>query len=117
MRARGTTDIPLAPRPDLKQYRKLAKELAAACHTLEADAVRAWAAAWIERLARLQVQSPTPDYVVPGADGRLDWTKIKREVGGIVESARQAHLLDSGERPVTLSDAQLFLARLHGFQS
>ena len=37
--------LPLPPRPNLDQYRKLARDLQQACKSGEANAVRAWAGA------------------------------------------------------------------------
>jgi len=119
MHTRGTDAIPLAPRPSLEQYRKQAKDLVKACRTGDIDAVRAWAADWIERLARLQELTVTPEYVVRGSSSQLNWVHINREVDGILEDARQTRLLDSGTgtTKAPLSEAQLFVARLHGFES
>jgi len=38
--------LPLPPRPNLGQYKKLARGLQAACKSTEPDAVLNWAAAW-----------------------------------------------------------------------
>src|SRR5262245_588611 len=46
--------LPLVPRPNLEQYRKLAKDLATACKSSDGTAVRRWAIRWIDRLAALQ---------------------------------------------------------------
>jgi ankyrin repeat protein len=43
--------LPLAPRPNLEQYRKLAKDLAKACRSADPGAIRQWADDWIARLA------------------------------------------------------------------
>lgn len=118
MHARGTDAIPLAPRPSLEQYRKQAKDLVTACRTGNVGAVRAWAADWIERLARLQSQTVTPEYLVAGSSGHLNRADINREVDGIVEAAHRSRLVapDVG-RKATLSEAQVFIAWLHGFES
>ena len=34
--------LPLPPRPNVEQYRKLAKELVKACRSGDPDAIRAW---------------------------------------------------------------------------
>ena len=118
MRKRGTDAIPLAPRPSLDQYRKQAKDLVRAARTGDPTDVRAWAADWIERLARLQELTATPEYVVKGSPTRLDWKHINREVDGIVEDAHRARLLGTdAEAKPRLTDAQRFLAWLHGFES
>src|SRR5213079_487698 len=54
--------LPLPPRPNLGQYKKLAKDLQGACKTGDIGAIRQWAAHWIETLARLKgtASSSTP---------------------------------------------------------
>jgi hypothetical protein len=44
--------LPLAPRPNLEQYKKLAKDLQEACKSSDPGAIRQWAARWVETLAR-----------------------------------------------------------------
>ncbi len=48
------TVLPLTPRPNLEQYKKLAKDLVRACMSDRQDALRAWAAKWIAASVRLQ---------------------------------------------------------------
>ena len=118
MQTRGTDAIPLAPRPSLEQYRKLAKDLLKASAGGDIEAVRGWARDWIERLARLQGLSPTPEYVVGGEPRHLSWRSIEREGDAITREARDAHLLEPPpEGSTPLARAQLFVARLHGFES
>ena len=42
--------LPFTSRPNLDQYRKLAKELVKACKSDDAGAIRAWTRRWLERL-------------------------------------------------------------------
>jgi hypothetical protein len=57
--------IPLPPRPNLEQYKKLAKDLAEACKTGDSEAIRDWSRLWLEKLARLvDVQGPRPPRLV-----------------------------------------------------
>jgi ankyrin repeat protein len=72
--------IPLPTRPDLDQYKKLAKGLLKACKSGDFGAVREWAARWTRDALPLMT--------------RLRAKKISK-----------------------LADAQLFLARAHGFES
>jgi ankyrin repeat protein len=118
MHVRGTNAIPPAPRPSLAQYRRLAKDLTKVCRTRDTEAIRGWATAWIERLARLQNQTVTPDYLVEGSR-QLDKERINSEVDSIVRDAIDSRLPDGtpDARHPTLSEAQFFLARLHGFES
>ena len=96
MRVRSTDALPLAPRPDLEQYRTLAKDLVKARRSGSRDATREWADAWMTRLARLRGVPVTAE-----------------QTDDILRAIDDARLAD----PVSLSDAQLFIARLHGFQS
>jgi ankyrin repeat protein len=99
--------LPLPPRPDIEQYKKLAKDFQHACKSADPGAVRGWAARWVENLARLQSREITHnlrrqiDYVAERVARR--WQKFKK----------------TNERAVrcTLADAQFFVAREHGFAS
>ena len=119
MQTRYTDAIPLAPRPSLDQYRKLSKELAQAAKSADPAAVRVWATGWIERLARLQGQAPTPEYVDRADPSRLDRRQIEREVETILRDLGRSDLLEpgAGGGAPRLSEAQLVVARLHGFES
>ena len=44
--------LPLPARPNVEQYKKLAKELVKACKS-EPQAIHAWVSEWIRNLARL----------------------------------------------------------------
>ena len=46
--------LPLPARPNLEQYKKLAKDLVKACRSGDPAAIRDWAVRWIEKLAALQ---------------------------------------------------------------
>jgi hypothetical protein len=46
--------LPLPPRPNLEQSKKLAKDFQHACKSADPGAVRDWAARWAETIARLQ---------------------------------------------------------------
>ena len=46
--------LPLPTRPNVEQYKKLAKDLARACKSGDPSAVRRWAVQWMDRLAALQ---------------------------------------------------------------
>jgi ankyrin repeat protein len=94
--------LPLPPRPNLEQYKKLAKDLMKACKAADPQAVRAWAARWVERLVKLSSLAIAPEMPV-----RLD-----RWVDQVEEFARRKMSPDGG-----LSDAQFVIARAHGFES
>src|SRR5215472_1141671 len=46
--------LPLPPRPNFEQYKKLARDFQRACKSSDAGAIRDWAAQWAENIARLQ---------------------------------------------------------------
>ena len=98
--------LPLPPRPDLDQYRTLARELQAASRSADSGAVRAWAERWVASLARLKVWAAAPeprwlDHVTDQIAAR--WRRLQAEHDGAARSA--------------LTAAQFFLARAHGFAS
>ncbi len=76
--------LPLPPRPNLEQYKKLAKELLQAGNSGEPDGIRHWASRWPQHAERLL-------------------NKIAKN--------------HPSGTPWTLSQAQFFLAREHGFAS
>lgn len=93
--------LPLPERPDLEQYKKLAKELLRAANSPDPDAIRSWSANWVQRLVeRTGIQIPSLRVHVDG------WI---RDVATFAHSK----LSDNGK----LSDAQFVLARSHGFPS
>jgi ankyrin repeat protein len=88
--------LPLPPRPDLAQYRKRAKELVKAAGSPDENAVRVWGEDWVQTLARLRAETPSP-FV------RHSYERAVEEI------ERRA-----AER-VSLADAQRLIARAHGF--
>ncbi|HVM44302.1 MAG TPA: ankyrin repeat domain-containing protein [Candidatus Thermoplasmatota archaeon] len=91
--------IPLPPRPDPEQYRKLAKDLHEAARA-GPDAFAEQARRWARALSRLAPEAGVPD---PDAHARAAWERW------------QALAPDAPPRP--LADAQRFVAREHGFAS
>ena len=53
--------LPLPPRPNLEQYKNLARDFQRACKSNNHGAIRDWAARWVENIARLQGQEITPE--------------------------------------------------------
>lgn len=93
--------LPLPPRPDVEQYKKLAKDLQHVCKSDDPDAVRLWAARWVETLARLERREISTE--AEAAWIERHWRKLRESVG---------------ERSdCTLASAQFFIARCHGFAS
>jgi hypothetical protein len=99
--------LPLPPRPNLEQYKKLAKDLVKACKSADTDAMGAWAAKWVETLARLQGLVITRELPV----------RVDRWVAQVEDFARRK-LQDSGQSAkCSLADAQFVIARAHGFEN
>src|SRR5688572_3137621 len=115
LRPRGTDAIPLPPRPQLEQYRKRAKGLVKACQSPDPEAIRAWAQSWLTALADAAAIPTTDDTRAR----RLGRREVDREVNHIVEDAIACELVATAAQaePCTLTDAQLFIARLHDFES
>jgi hypothetical protein len=98
--------LPLPTRPNLEQYKKLAKDLVKASKSQDADAIRAWATKWIETLVRLAGLSITPQMPV----------RIESWVNQVTDFARRKMATSKGSEPV-LADAQFVIARSHGFEN
>src|SRR5215216_352798 len=96
--------LPLPPRPSIEQYRKRAKDLVKATQSGDDGAIRAWAAAWLNALARLGDEPPS-DFV----QGSID-----RAAAEIERRVREKR--DRGDA-FGLSDAQFLIAHAHGFAS
>jgi ankyrin repeat protein len=99
--------LPLPPRPNIEQYKKLARDLQRACSSSEPGAILNWAARWAETIARLQGLEITPE--------------IRRRIHGEAERIEQRwHKLQKADERAgrcALTDAQHFVARGHGFAS
>jgi hypothetical protein len=97
--------LPLPRRPNLEQYKKLAKDFQHACSSGDPGAIRDWAARWAETLARLQGHEITPE--------------VRQEIHWDIERVeRQWHKTRKSKERVarcTVADAQFFVARCHGF--
>ena len=97
--------LPLTPRPNLEQYRKLAKDLVKACRSSDAEAMHVWARSWVEQLARRW----------PGLKTLNTSSDAEAHAVRIAEFARTQ--LSSASRPCALTTAQFVIARTHGFLS
>jgi hypothetical protein len=99
--------LPLPPRPNLEQYKKLARDLQRACKSADPGAIREWAAQWVENLARLQGLEIT--------------SELRRRIGFEAERMeRRWHKFKQQNEHAArcrLADAQFFVARGHGFAS
>src|SRR6185369_8063556 len=98
--------LPLPPRPSLEQYKKLARDLQDACQSADAGAIRQWASRWVETLARLH--------------GPANWTTVRGRNAAAEQIERRWNQLKENTEHVaqcTLTGAQFFIAREHGFAS
>ena len=98
--------LPLPPRPNLEQYKKLARDLQDACKSSDPGAIRQWAARWVETLARLH--------------GPANWHAAQGRAAGAEQIERRWNKLKEDVEPLakcTLTGAQFFIAREHGFTS
>jgi len=99
--------LPLPPRPNLEQYKKLAKDFQHACKSSEIGAIRDWAARWAETLARLRGLEITPE--------------VQRQIAFEAEQIehRWHKFKQTNEHAARcrLADAQFFVARENGFAS
>jgi ankyrin repeat protein len=98
--------IPLPPRPNLDQYKKLARDFQRACESSDPTAIRTNAAHWVETVTRLQGQE-----ITPGVQQQIerDATRIEHHWHALRKSEPSA--------PCRLTEAQFFVAREHGFAS
>jgi ankyrin repeat protein len=108
--------LPLPPRPSLEQYKKRAKDLVKICKSSDRDALRTWAREWIEALVKLYDLDITlpRDGHRPYTPAEIDY-RIERTVDRITEHLSASNPPSRGA--CTLAQAQLALAREHGFAS
>lgn len=96
--------LPLPKKPNLEQYRKLAKDLVRAAITSKDD-IRMWAERWIAALMRQSELGTTKNLSVRMGS----WSR------GVAEYATKE--LRGSPRPATLTKAQFVIARCQGFES
>jgi hypothetical protein len=94
--------LPLPARPNLEQYKKLAKDLLNACRSGGAEAIAGWSRRWIDALNASD--APLSDLA----------RESVRRADGLGEFAARTLLKGGGCR---LSNAQFIIARSHGFRS
>jgi Ankyrin repeats (many copies) len=97
--------LPLPPRPNIEQYKKLAKELLKAAKTRGPAGVREWASEWIADLARLSNLQISPGLPV----------EIQSWIDDVSRFGAQKLLSEAS--PPALAGAQFVIARSHGFVS
>ncbi len=97
--------LPLPPRSNLERYRKLAKELTAACRSGNPKAVGDWAEQWVGSLMALK----------PSENSGQSRERINSWIREVEDFARRK-LLESADG-CSLTGAQFVIARSHGFES
>jgi hypothetical protein len=120
MQTRTTDAFPLARRPNLDHYRTLAKNLLKAARATDGAAVRGWATDWLRRLARSERMTPSGERTAVSIDRHSNDAALARDVQGILDDIGRSRLGKEGTDHAgrrTLSEAQLVVARLHGFES
>jgi ankyrin repeat protein len=113
----STEALPLPHRPDIVQYKKLAKELLGAVKSGDATAIQAWATRWFRELYRLSGEERSEKYRL------LHQVRTEPIDSEIERDARRFAAYWTGERKVkdippprqTLAHAQFIIARVHGF--
>jgi ankyrin repeat protein len=98
--------IPLPPRPNLERYKKLAKALRAV-GARDPDAVSDWTARFAEKIEGLRGTPIT----------RHTRRQIRQDAQAIVRRLKSTSNANERKDRWTLADAQLFIARAHGFAS
>jgi hypothetical protein len=106
--------LPLPPRPDLDQYRTLAKDLQRAARASDSAAVARWARRWLERLAQLRGDAASPDAADPAAAIEREAARLADRWRAFSDNASREDLHDGAVGP-KLTHAQFFVARAHGF--
>jgi ankyrin repeat protein len=100
--------LPLPLRPNIEQYKKLAKELVRACKSGDPDAIRKWSEKWIAGLVKRAGLTITPQLPV-----RIEsWVE---QVEGFAREKLSGS--DSRGAKCALADAQFVIARSQGFES
>jgi ankyrin repeat protein len=104
--------VQLPPRPDLEFYRTLARDLQDA---VARDAVLDWAMRWVASLSRRVALERF-------GEGPGDGDIPRRQLAAWIEEqwrrfAQRQLKLDRPPTEIALTDAQFFLARVHGFAS
>jgi hypothetical protein len=106
--------IPLPSRPNLEQYKKQAKDLVKACRSDDPDAIRQWAAEWIETLISLHGPTVTPNLAFQPK--RRAWFDRQSQRVEAFASNKLSNV-QLGRPKCALTDAQFVIARVHGFKS
>ncbi len=94
--------LSLPPRPNLDQYKKLAKDLVKACKSGDPDAIGDWIEEWVNSLNKRNVRKENERGIIH---------RVQQ-----LERIAKKHMSDNGRR-CSLTGAQFVLARANGFLS
>ena len=98
--------LPLPLRPNVEEYKKLAKDLIKACKLADPDAIGDWAESWVKTLVKrsnINLGRKKSRVIVR-------WTEQ-------VERFAQSKLSNASGPHCRLAEAQFVIARSHGFES
>src|SRR5438045_4548856 len=98
--------VPLPPRPDVEQYKKLAKDLQAVCRSPDLTSFRHWADRLLETIARLNAANAAPTLA-----------ERERQAMRLEQRWNQFKASSENAQRCTLTSAQFFIAREHGFSN
>jgi hypothetical protein len=99
--------LPLPARPNVEQYKKLAKDLVKACKSGDPAATRLWSIRWVRSLAALQCE---PDALKREGE-------ITERAESVEQFARDKMSGKNGSTACAVTGAQFVIARAHGFTS
>jgi hypothetical protein len=99
--------LPLPPRPTHEQYAKVAKDLSAACKSDDTEAIRKWAADWVQGLVKATSLTVTNHLPV----------SIPRWIDMVAEFAQRHLSAGDPAARCSVSGAQYVIARSHGFEN
>jgi hypothetical protein len=115
--------VPLPARPNLEQYKKVAKDLVKACRSDAADAIHAWAARWpndadeIERFARETLTRRDcavtgAQFVIARLHGFLSWPKFSAHLDGLARAASPISQFEQAAEAIVAGDEATLLGLL-----
>jgi len=125
--------LPLPPRPNLEQYKKLAKELVRASQSTHREAIHSWASLWVKNLARLKDRSTTrktaddprihafaefaqrklskthsltdAQWVIARAQGFSSWPKLAKHIAALTSAASEIAQFEAASEAIVAGDA------------
>ena len=103
----------LPPRPNLRQYRKQAKDLLHACVSTDPAALHSWAEQWFDATSDQWKETESRLRGIPAIQNLPDCVR-REEIDRIEKRVRSSKLSEPDPK---LADAQFFVAREHGFES